>query len=111
MESVIKELLSNGIQIELTLKNNQIAYKIYGFYKSDHVTLYEESDGWYAEARYNEVTSVTDIDDLIELNYDWWQLSRERADAWSIPSIGWSDLMIKRSLLKIKVTTTYDPVD
>ena len=111
MESVIKELLSNGIQIDLTLKNNQIAYKIYGFYKSDHVTLYEESDGWYAEARYNEVISIDDLRDLVLWNYEWWKSSRGRYDGWSAPSNGWSELMTKHHLLKTNVTTTYEPID
>lgn len=114
LQELIIELLKEGVLInEVKLKQIDnltcLSYRIDGFYKSGGVDLYETSDGIFAEARYNEINQIESIDDLISLNYTWWQRSKERYDGWTNPDSKWINLLLRKGLVteKVKTVKTY----
>jgi hypothetical protein len=88
MHKVLKELLDNGVSFEISKDENResYVYEITGFYKSNFVKLREkDSDTLEATCRYNETETITSFDDLVRLNYRWWDYSKDRFDGWASP--------------------------
>jgi hypothetical protein len=97
--SFIEELVEEGIPVTLQKGGS---FHIEGFYKSSGVTVQLEDDGWVAVARYNEVTQIETLHDLVGLNYHWWQCSKDRFDGWSQPESAWVPLLLKFGYIKEK---------
>ena len=110
IESIIKQVLQRKIQVELTLKDDEIAYVISGFYKSGTVTLYQAGYNVYVKARYDEVDKIESFDELVSINYHWWQRSKERYDGWVNPDEAWIEDLIRLNYVKRKEQTviTYE---
>lgn len=100
LQQILKDLLARSVPVFLTLRNGEIAYEISGFYKSGLVTLYEEGGSLYVEARYGEVDQVESFDDLVYINYKWWQRSKERYDGWVNPEDSWVEDMVRLGLVQ-----------
>ena len=62
-----------------------------------------------AHARYNEKTDIESLDDLVHLNYTWWQNYKDRYEGWQNPEQDWIPLMEKLNLIQkeVKIVTTY----
>lgn len=89
---------------EATLSKDCI--KIEGFYKSGIVTLEPQEDGTFiAHSRYNQTNKIESFDDLVRLNYEWWQYSKNRAEFWEKPDLKWGNEMALLGLVKISEET------
>lgn len=105
----VKECVSRKIAVSVCIYDAELAFEIHGFYKSGTVTLFRAlDDKIYAKARYDEVTEIETFDDLVTLNWSWWNLSKERYDGWKNPDNGWVEDMIRLGLVKVKTTTVYE---
>lgn len=105
----IEELVEAGIPV--TLQKGGSFY-IEGFYKSGGVTVerYTKND-WQLVARYNETTHIDTLDDIVEINYNWWQRSKERNEFWQQPDPAWIPLLIQFEFIKeknIPATVVYE---
>jgi hypothetical protein len=87
--------------IEVVLRKGGKFY-IKGFYKSSGITVQWDSVCWVATARYNEVSQIDNMHDLVCLNYSWWQRSKDRFDGWSQPESAWVPLLLKFGYIKEK---------
>jgi hypothetical protein len=98
--SFIQELLEAGVNVALT----KDSFIVDGFYKSGSVeiTCFGESN-WCAVARYQQKTDIEDIKDIVALNYEWWQNSKERFEGWSQPDSRWVDLLLKYEYITAEV--------
>ena len=84
-----------------------------GFYKSGNVTLVERPHDLptlIAIDRYKEETVIQDVQDIIDLNFDWWERSRTRGvDGWERPAGGWLSLFEAQGLVEKRTKTIYEP--
>jgi hypothetical protein len=87
--------------IEPTITKNGLV--IDGFYKSGTILLTHDEENFIVKARYNEETTITSFDDLVYLNYGWWQRSKDRSDWWKQPNLTWADEMVRLGLVTKKV--------
>ena len=98
--SFIQELLEAGVDVQLT----QDSFIVGGFYKSDTVTITGSNEiGYFAHARYDDVCSIDDLQDIVALNYTWWQHSKDRYEGWSQPDSQWVDLLVQYEYVQAKV--------
>lgn len=95
----IEELVEAGIDV--TLKPGGGFY-IEGFYKSGSVTIKWDTSQWVLCARYNEVTPISSLDDLVEANYYWWQRSKDRNTGWKQPASAWVPLLLRFGYIEEK---------
>lgn len=112
MNQIIDQLVRTGISVVVSFnkEEDRIEYIVDGFYKSGTIKLIDEGDGndenfLTAIARYDERTTISSVRDLVKLNYDWWQSSRDRFDGWKDPNIMWIPLLLDYSF--IQTITTY----
>lgn len=86
-------LAEAGVRVEMM---SRFEYRVYGFYKSDSVVVNLVNNT--VTARYNEVSEFDPArltEKLVELNYEWWERSAWRHDAWSEPDSAWKPLLEK----------------
>jgi hypothetical protein len=86
-------LAERGVRVEML---GRFEFKVYGFYKSDSVTVHTVNQT--LTARYNEVDEfmVEDLTSaLVTLNHQWWERSRERYDGWAEPDAAWKPLLLE----------------
>lgn len=106
IEQLIKEILSKGISVVgITLYDDEFCYEIDGFYKSGSVKLYVLDGDIKAMARYNEVTDITCFEDLVTLNYQWWDYSKDRYEGWATPHPAWEPYLLELGLITKEVET------
>ena len=69
-------------------------YDVYGFYKSSKVTV--DLTNKTITARYDEVDEIVDYmlleKQLLLLNKNWWERSRDRSSLWSEWSATWRNV-------------------
>ena len=102
--------LNTTIDVIILIKDRKLIYNISGFYKSDIVEFYENELGvLIAHSRYNQVDTIENFNDLLSLNIQWWQFSKDRNTNWGSPSYGWDKLLVDAGLVteKIKTNITY----
>jgi len=101
------DLLEELLEADFTYTVSKAGVYLDGFYKSSGVTLVfdDVKQEWVATARYNEKTVVESLDDLVHLNYQWWQYSKDRYDGWVAPEEKWLPLMVKLGLVTVKTET------
>lgn len=100
---IVEHLLYCGVEPKIT-KDGLV---IDGFYKSGEIVLVSDKKDFIAKARYGEETKITNFDDLVHLNYNWWQRSKDRFDGWKNPEEPWASEMVRLGLVK-KITCAYD---
>lgn len=84
-------------------------FTVYGFYKSGIITLQTNKEGTLtATSRYSKETEIRCFDDLVRLNYDWWDSSRHRFDGWKTPEEGWKADLLRLRLAKVKTTEIWE---
>lgn len=96
INKIIKESIKVGIPIRCEyILNRGFVYEVTGFYKSDIISI-EEQDGFLiASCRYGKKTQINEPKDIVQLNYEWWNYSKDRFDGWAYPSITWKKLFEK----------------
>lgn len=111
-EQLIKTLLEKGFNFSgiHLMESGEIAFDLEGFYKSGIISLYEDSNYIYALARYKEITILNDdgtnpFKNLVHLNYEWWQRSRNRLEGWKQPDSKWLPFLIDEKLVEVEVKT------
>lgn len=98
----IEELVEAGISVTLQKGNK---FRIEGFYKSSGVTIENINafqQEWVANARYNEVTRIESLRDIVELNYYWWDRSKGRSEYWEQPDPLWVPLLLQFKFIAAK---------
>jgi hypothetical protein len=103
--SIIKALIERDISVTIT-KNG---FKVEGFYKSNEITLVPDGKGFIVISRYNEKTDIEDFDDLVYLNFSWWDRSKDKYEGWATPDTKWVADMERLGYIKkeTKVITEY----
>ena len=101
------DLLNELLEANFEYSVSKAGVYLEGFYKSSGITLvYDDVEqNWVATARYNEKTVVNTLDDLVHLNYQWWQYSKDRYEGWANPEEEWLPLMVKLGLVTVKTET------
>lgn len=88
--------------VELTVCKEGIS--IDGFYKSGTIRLVvNERDELIAHSRYQQEDTIETFEDLVHLNYEWWQQSKNRSSHWKKPETEWGDFMAEIGLVKKRV--------
>lgn len=115
LEKLIRELLEKGFCFSgvYLLETGEIAYELQGFYKSGTIKLYQDDNYIYALARYNEITELSatnPFDSLVDLNYEWWQKSKNKWSGWEKPEQIWTKYLLEKGLIKEEkhTITTYE---
>ena len=95
MNAIILDLLKNNISVAFSYnyETSEIEYTIDGFYKSGMVLLIERGEKLIATSRYNEQTDIINLIDLVQLNYNWWDTSKDRFSGWKNPDPKWIPLL------------------
>lgn len=106
----IEELVEAGIPVSLQKGGS---FHIEGFYKSSGVTIVKSSefDYWLAESRYSQIDRIEDLNDIVGLNYYWWQHSKDRYEGWAQPEAAWIPLLVQFGYIKektIPATVVYE---
>ena len=111
MNQIIKDLLESGISVRMDFnkETKQVEYVVDGFYKSGEIKIIETEGKLTAHARYNEVTEIDSLDDIIELNYIWWDSSKDRFEGWKTPDARWLPLLLKKGWVteEVNIVKTY----
>jgi hypothetical protein len=103
VQSLIQDIFEHDIPVKV-LSNGD--YKIEGFYKSDAIILKPDCYGtMWAHSRYEETCQIFDFKDLVELNYEWWKRSKDRADTWQTPDPLWQKWLIEFGFVKVTTIT------
>lgn len=99
INKIIEESIKAGIPIRCEyVLNRGFVYEVEGFYKSDTISIEEEDGVLIATSRYDEKTQINEPKDIVQLNYEWWNYSKDRHDTWKYPSITWQKLFQKYNL-------------
>lgn len=107
VEELLKKLLKAGITVELILdeKHDTLQYSVGGFYKSGDIKLFSspsftinEPDRLYALARYDEITPIHCLQDLFDLNLEWYNTSKDRYEGWKYLDHHWKILQEQEGL-------------
>jgi hypothetical protein len=113
---IIVTLVQNEIPVSIVQKEidgeKQIGFEVDGFYKSGTVFLLPTSDRTFtAISRYNERTDIAFIEDLVALNYEWWDRSKDRGfDGWKSPDCRWMALLEKGGYVKTEMQKVVVPL-
>lgn len=97
------------VSLEYNKEHDRLEYKISGFYKSGDVSLYENGDEIICKQRYDMVDVVNSFEDLVSINYYWWNSSKERYEGWGGPDSNWVSSLLEFGYIKKQETilTTY----
>lgn len=83
-----------------------------GFYKNGNLTLVPNKDGTLtATDKRNRVTSVSNFEDLVRLNFDWWKASTTK-QSYVPPARPWIDHFVdKKWVTRQVIFVPNDDVD
>lgn len=103
---ILKELLKRNIPIELSIYpgTSRFFFKVMGFYKSGSIKLELEDDLLIFTDRYNGRHAITNWEDMVILNFDWWQRSCQRFEGWKQPDKAFVEDFLRLGLIE-KITT------
>ncbi len=116
LNPILAELVAKGVPITFT----KDAIVVPGFYKSDTVKLRSDDADLHPESdvepplvatdRYGKDTKITQLDDLVELNFEWWEASRDRGNpGWTKPDPNWVPLLTEHGFIEARQDVTYVP--
>ena len=93
ISKIIEESIKIGIPIKCEfVPSRGFVYEVDGFYKSGTISIEEVDGKLIATARYNETTEINEPKDIVELNFEWWNFSKDKFDGWREPSENWKRL-------------------
>jgi hypothetical protein len=94
--NLVMELVEAGVQMNLRMEDGELrAYFEDGFYKSGLTYMAENTDGVSVYARYNEVTHVNSLEDVVCESRYWHERSMYRFDGWKDAPAHWAALYEK----------------
>lgn len=100
---VVLEMIDKGL--EVTIKKGAVV--VDGFYKSGTVELViNDENELIAKSRYEQSNTIYSFNDLVYLNHEWWERSKNRSDHWASPDKQWGEFMVELGLVKKRVETT-----
>lgn len=108
MEEIYQKLKEHDIEFDLSLKDEEI--QVHGFSKSGVATLKEDEEGnVVAHTRYGQENKLSSFEDLVRLNYEWFDMYRDRKPFTS-PSSDWADVLVEYGYVKRteKVVVKYE---
>lgn len=92
INDIIIQSIKVGIPIKIELESNDFIYTIDGFYKSGSIKLKVVDGELIATARYDEKTTIKEPKDIVRLNLEWFNFSRDRLYEWRKPKELWLGL-------------------
>jgi len=96
INKIIEEAIVAGIPITCEYNIGEgFTYIVSDFYKSGTVSIKEVEGSLIATARYNQNTEIFSVFDIVDLNYEWWEKSKERYIGWEKPTPLWQSLYEK----------------
>ncbi len=111
LNEIIRICCIRNIPVSLNYdkETDSLEYKISGFYKSGDVILYEDGDEITCKQRYDSVDVINSFEDLVGINYYWWESSKDRYEGWRDPDSNWLERLIEFGYMKKKeiILTTY----
>lgn len=115
LHPILRELVEKGVPLTFT----KDCIIVPGFYKSGDVKLWFQEDArhpesdsepvLYARDRYGKETPISQLDDIVELNFYWWTTSKERAPGWSNPDPRWVPLLVEHGFVEVQEVRNYVP--
>lgn len=102
---VIKQIAELGAQFKM--ETDGVLY-IEGFYRNGPMKIDFEGDSVVAIDKRGRKTTITNFDDLVQLNFSWWRLSNGR-QGYIVPERPWIDKFIEKKWVKRKVI--YEPIE
>lgn len=106
--TLLEQITDLGLSVTRSKVDGVIRYEIPGFYKSGTVNLIFNKDECIAEARYQEKTHIRNLDDLIHLNYEWWDRSKDRYEGWKEPHSAFAAHFIRLGLAQAKTESVWE---
>ena len=110
MKEIIEEALKRKAEIGIVLLNEkQIAIQVSGFYKSDTVNLVDKGkeEGFLiAITRYDQHDEIHNWNDLVELNFEWWDSSKNKFTGWRTPNDVFKQDLIDKGLYSEQFNTS-----
>lgn len=104
---ILAELIQSGVQVLVT-KNS---FVLGGFYKSGDIQLRRlagDRTSYTAFDRYDCETTINELRDLVEMNFDWWQRSKKRGNpGWEQPNEMWIPLLVKFGFVAKQTVDVY----
>lgn len=98
----VKEFLEQGGHGDVSVNGMTID----GFYKSGTVDLViNDENELVCKQRYDQLTKIETFDDLVWVNYEWWQSSKSRFDGWSNPTEFWLNHMVRLNIVTVETKT------
>ncbi len=95
---IIIELMSNNVVADITTDKKTLlrTLMLTGFYKCVGIKLIEtDNDEFIAYDRYGDDYPVKTLYDIVKLNNDWWQFSKDRSEVWKSADSKWVGLLLK----------------
>lgn len=111
MNEIIEETLKKGIPVkmEYNQEKKRVEYSIDGFYKSGNIKLIENNYGvLISHSRYDTANEIKSFNDIVRLNYEWWELSKNRFIDWSEPDSMWLPHLLELGLVDEKIIKKYE---
>lgn len=98
LKEIYEKLKEHNIGFEINMAEEEILVE--GFSKSGVAALKEAPNGdVYAYTRYDQVTEMRSFEDLVALNFEWFDSYRDRKP-FTEPDISWADVLIEYGYLK-----------
>lgn len=100
IKNLLEETENNDYKplVSINIENGVLVYTIGGFYKSEKFVLREKNGCLFAYDLYNQVTKIDMLLDLIMLNFDCWESSKNLNEIWNEPALEWLPLLEKEEL-------------
>lgn len=105
MPELIQEMNRRGVRFNFG-GNGQIL--VDGFYKNGPLTLDIKGDLIIATDKRGKSKTITELQDLVTLNFSWWKRSSSRG-VYLVPERPWLDEFVKTNIVKRQVI--YVPKD
>lgn len=107
---LLNELVVRGLEVKVSSEG----YKVDGFYKSGSVTLIPVDpenpiSPLTCVQRYDEKEEVKNFDDLVLINFKWWDRSTKRG--WGSPDAFWLPHFERLNLVKVSTQTVVKAVN
>lgn len=103
MHKLVKTLVDKGLSVNISKEG----YSLEGFYKSGSVIFNELNENTLlCHQRYDEVEEVSSFDDIVRVNFKWWQ--RSKARGWGNPEEFWLQEFIRLDLVTVKTITVVE---
>lgn len=100
---LIQDLFQRGVDITMDPKAGELLLD--GFYDNGPLRLSEENDRFKAIDKRNKSTPISNYDDLVMLNFEWWKITNaaSKGKKYTPPNRPWLDSFKDKKLVKRSV--------